>query len=51
MPGFKVGILTSSDLGSRGEREDVSGPLSRDMIAEIGMSPVKYVIVPGRRGC
>lgn len=43
---FNVGILTSSDLGARGEREDVSGPLIKVVVAELGMNAVKYVIVP-----
>ncbi len=46
MSQFKVGILTSSDLGARGEREDVSGPLIKEMVGELGMNAAKYVIVP-----
>lgn len=46
MPGFNVGILTSSDLGAQGKREDASGPLIREMVAELGMNPAEYVIVP-----
>ena len=43
---FKVGILTSSDLGARGEREDASGALIREMVEELGMNAARYVIVP-----
>ena len=43
---FNVGILTSSDLGARGEREDASGPLIKEMVAELGMTSDKYLIVP-----
>ena len=46
MSKFNVGILTSSDLGARGEREDTSGPLIREMVTDLGMNSAKYVIVP-----
>lgn len=42
---FKVGIITASDKGSRGEREDVSGQTIADMIKEIG-EVCQYLIVP-----
>ncbi len=32
--GIKVGILTVSDRGYRGEYEDQSGPLIREMVTE-----------------
>ncbi len=32
---YRAGILTLSDKGSRGEREDESGPLLAEMVAEI----------------
>ena len=46
MSEFNVGILTSSDLGARGEREDASGPLIKEMVGELGMHSARYVIVP-----
>lgn len=46
MSQFKVGILTSSDLGAQGHREDASGPLIKEMVAKLGMNSDKYVIVP-----
>lgn len=46
MSQFNVGILTSSDLGARGEREDASGPLIKEMVGQLGMNAAKYVIVP-----
>ena len=49
MSKFSVGILTSSDLGSRGQREDVSGPLIKEMMAELEMNAARYVIVPDDR--
>ena len=33
---YKVGIITLSDKGSRGEREDLSGPAIRRMLEEHG---------------
>ena len=46
MSKFNVGILTSSDLGAQGRREDTSGPLIKEMVAELGMNAAKYIIVP-----
>ena len=43
---FNVGILTSSDLGARGQREDLSGPLIKEMASEMGFNAAKYVILP-----
>lgn len=33
---FNIGIITASDKGSRGEREDASGPLIATMLQELG---------------
>ncbi|HWR43843.1 MogA/MoaB family molybdenum cofactor biosynthesis protein [Sporomusa sp.] len=45
---FSIGIITASDKGSRGEREDLSGKAIAEMLAELG--EVKhYVIVPDER--
>jgi molybdenum cofactor synthesis domain len=42
---FNIGIITASDKGSRGEREDVSGRTIATMLSGIG--EVKhYVVVP-----
>jgi len=43
--GYRVGVLTLSDKGSKGEREDESGRLLGEMIAPIG-SVARYQIVP-----
>jgi molybdopterin adenylyltransferase len=43
---MKVGILTVSDKGARGEREDTSGPAIREMIAAAGGDVVRTGIVP-----
>jgi molybdenum cofactor synthesis domain-containing protein len=43
---MKVGILTVSDKGARGEREDRSGPAVREMIEAAGGEVVRTRIVP-----
>jgi len=47
---IRVGIITASDKGSRGEREDVSGPIIEEMVAGIGGSVVFRTIVPDEEG-
>jgi molybdopterin adenylyltransferase len=39
-------ILTLSDKGSRGEREDLGGPAVREIISKIGASVRHYEVVP-----
>ncbi len=43
---FNAGILTVSDKGSRGQRQDISGGVVREMLAGIEGRVVKYEIVP-----
>ncbi len=43
---MNVGILTVSDKGSRGEREDRSGPAIRQMIEAAGGRVARTAIVP-----
>ena len=43
---MKVGILTISDKGARGEREDRSGPAIREMMEGAGAEIVRAKIVP-----
>jgi molybdopterin adenylyltransferase len=43
---FKVGIITASDKGSRGERVDQSGQVIREMVPEINGEVVVYQMVP-----
>lgn len=45
---FKVGILTASDAGSRGEREDLSSKVIMELISPIG-EVVEYIMVPDNR--
>jgi molybdenum cofactor synthesis domain-containing protein len=44
--GRRAGILTISDTGARGEREDTSGAAIRELLAEIDASIECYEIVP-----
>jgi len=46
---MKVGILTVSDKGARGEREDRSGPAIREMIEAAGGEVVRTQIVADER--
>ncbi len=43
--GFAIGVLTLSDKGARGEREDGSGRLIREMVAPLG-SVALYRVIP-----
>jgi molybdopterin adenylyltransferase len=43
---MKVGVLSVSDKGARGEREDKSGPAIREMIEAEGGEVVRAKIVP-----
>ena len=43
-------VLTLSDKGSKGEREDLAGPLIREMLAEIDATVKYYAVIPDERG-
>lgn len=43
---FRVGVLTVSDKGSKGEREDKSGEVIINLIEEFGYELGRYKIVP-----
>lgn len=43
---IQAGILTMSDKGSRGEREDLSGAEIRRMIQELPAEVVAYEVIP-----
>ena len=43
---FDLGILTISDKGWRGQREDKSGQVIRDCLSPLNSRVVKYEIVP-----
>ncbi len=46
---FKVVILTVSDRGSKGEREDSSGPLIREMAKGLPAEVIHYEIIPDEK--
>jgi molybdopterin adenylyltransferase len=46
---FKVAILTISDRGSKGEREDSSGPLIREMVKNLPAEVIHYEIIPDEK--
>lgn len=42
----RAGILTLSDKGSKGQREDKSGEILRGMLIDLGLSVDRYEIIP-----
>ncbi|MBT9160635.1 MAG: MogA/MoaB family molybdenum cofactor biosynthesis protein [Dehalococcoidia bacterium] len=46
---FTIGIVTVSDKGFRGERQDESGAVIRGLISRIGAQVTRYEIVPDER--
>ncbi|NQU08099.1 MAG: MogA/MoaB family molybdenum cofactor biosynthesis protein, partial [Candidatus Abyssubacteria bacterium] len=46
---MRAAILTISDKGSRGEREDKSGAAIRKIIEEMGGEIVEHAVVPDER--
>jgi molybdenum cofactor synthesis domain-containing protein len=46
---FRAAILTISDMGARGEREDTSGAVIREMLGGAGIEVALYEIVPDER--
>ncbi|GJQ60890.1 MAG: MogA/MoaB family molybdenum cofactor biosynthesis protein [Candidatus Scalindua sp. AMX11] len=46
---IKAAILTISDKGSRGEREDKSGQVIREKLGEIQAEVVAYEVIPDER--
>jgi len=47
---FTVGVLTVSDKGSRGERQDKSGEAIREVLSDADISIVHYDMVPDEKG-
>lgn len=43
---LRVGVITASDKGSRGEREDFSGALLKELVKEIDGEVVEYRVLP-----
>lgn len=46
---FTTGILTISDKGAQGQRQDRSGQVIRERLSSIGSTVSKYEIVPDER--
>lgn len=46
---FTIGVITASDKGSTGNRQDTSGPLIAEILKEIGGILKEYRIVPDER--
>ncbi len=49
MEAIRAGVVTVSDKGYAGEREDVSGPLLAGLLRTMGAEVVSQVIVPDER--
>jgi molybdenum cofactor synthesis domain-containing protein len=43
---FQAGILTVSDMGARGQREDTSGAAIRELVATIDGAVERYEVIP-----
>jgi molybdopterin adenylyltransferase len=43
---MRVGVITTSDKGYRGEREDASGDVIREMVGELGAEVAFSTVVP-----
>ena len=43
---YTVGIITSSDKGYAGEREDKSGAVLKEIVEANGFEVVKYIVLP-----
>lgn len=43
---LKIGIITASDKGSRGERVDQSGPKIKELVRKMAGEVVAYTVIP-----
>jgi len=43
---LRVGVITASDKGSKGERDDLSGATLKELVKEIDGEVVRYTILP-----
>ena len=46
---YKAAIITASDSGYAGNREDQSGPAARELLEQAGFEVVHYVMLPDDR--
>lgn len=47
---FTAAVITMSDKGSRGEREDLSGPLAVEMLRQAGYRVEEAILLPDEKG-
>ncbi len=43
---YRVGIITASDKGSKGQREDVSGKVIKEIVEDRGYKVERYAVLP-----
>jgi len=43
---FSVGIITASDKGAKGERQDLSGQVIRELVEDAGGKVAQYIVIP-----
>jgi molybdopterin adenylyltransferase len=48
-PAMTAAVLTMSDKGSRGEREDLSGPAIVELVRGIGIEVTNYEVIPDEK--
>lgn len=48
--GYKAVVITASDSGYAGKREDLSGPAARDLLEGAGYEVVRCALLPDDRG-
>lgn len=46
---FTVGIITASDKGSKGEREDISGKVIKEYVEAFDYKVIRYVVLPDEK--
>ncbi|MDR1546252.1 MAG: MogA/MoaB family molybdenum cofactor biosynthesis protein [Deltaproteobacteria bacterium] len=46
---YRAAVVTASDKGSRGEREDVSGATAQEMLTSAGLTVVERRLLPDER--
>ena len=46
---YKAAVITASDSGWAGEREDLSGPAARELLEQAGYQVVHYALLPDDR--
>ncbi len=46
---IRAGIITASDKGSRGEREDLSGAEIRKLLESVSIRVSRYVVIPDEK--